>query len=295
MELRQALDLAGRFHAGQTDKAGHPYLGHVMRVVELVDGEDEKLVAAMHDLLEDTVLTATDLHSAGAPPRIVAAVEALTRADGETYGAFIDRACADQLARSVKLADLADNSDEGRLAELDPEEAARLRTKYRDALHRVRTHAPLPEGERAADASRRSGIPAGAEDIGRPQGSQTAWSSFWCEEDGCGRPAGTLSLVKTDVLHDDQRGGLTLLVSTFLGSTCQRIDGEDLLSVEAALEQHDARFLRGLNSELVAFWCFRCERSFCGAHWRSQPVYDDGYFDYYRGWCPRQHVQKLWD
>jgi (p)ppGpp synthase/HD superfamily hydrolase len=61
VELDQALELARRFHDGQTDQAGRPYIGHILRVVDSVDSPDEKLVAALHDLLEDTPVTANDL------------------------------------------------------------------------------------------------------------------------------------------------------------------------------------------------------------------------------------------
>jgi (p)ppGpp synthase/HD superfamily hydrolase len=85
MKLDQALELARRFHHGATDKAGRPYISHVQRVVDTVADSDHKLTAALHDLLEDTPLTSTDLLAAGCPPRVIAAVEALTRRPGEEY------------------------------------------------------------------------------------------------------------------------------------------------------------------------------------------------------------------
>jgi (p)ppGpp synthase/HD superfamily hydrolase len=133
MELDRALDLARQHHAGQYDKAGRPYFGHVCRVVERVKTPDEKLAAAMHDLLEDTDLTANDLLLAGASPAVVEAVVALTRAPGESYDEFCRRAARNGIARSVKLADIADNADEDRLQLLDVELADRLREKYRRA------------------------------------------------------------------------------------------------------------------------------------------------------------------
>jgi (p)ppGpp synthase/HD superfamily hydrolase len=133
MDLEQALDLARKFHDGQTDQAGRPYMGHINRVVESVDGSDEKLAAALHDLLEDTPVTAEDLLARGCPARVVAAVEALTRREGEDYEEFVSRAARNPIARAVKVADVADNSDEDRLALLDPAVAARLRAKYAGA------------------------------------------------------------------------------------------------------------------------------------------------------------------
>lgn len=55
MDLEQALALAAQHHEGQTDQAGRPYMGHIRRVVDAVDTPDEKLAAALHDLLEDTL------------------------------------------------------------------------------------------------------------------------------------------------------------------------------------------------------------------------------------------------
>lgn len=87
----------------------------------------------MHGLLEDTDLTADDLLLAGAPATVVEAVVALTRAQGEDYDEFCRRAASNAIARAVKLADIADNADEGRLQLLDLELADRLREKYRRA------------------------------------------------------------------------------------------------------------------------------------------------------------------
>jgi (p)ppGpp synthase/HD superfamily hydrolase len=133
VRLEQAVDLARRFHAGQVDKGGRPYIEHVLRVMDAVDTDQEKLVAVMHDLLEDTPLTSSDLHCVGCPPQIVDGVEAMTKRAGEDYEDFIRRAAAHPIARGVKAADLADNANESRLVVLGPEMAARLRTKYASA------------------------------------------------------------------------------------------------------------------------------------------------------------------
>lgn len=131
MDLEQAIDVARRAHSTQTDKAGRrPYIEHVLRVIEAVDTEDQKLAAALHDVVEDTELTLEDLRAAGCPPKVLEAVDSLTRREGESYDDFIERVARDPLARVVKLADLADNSNEGRLALLEPEDAKKLRSKY---------------------------------------------------------------------------------------------------------------------------------------------------------------------
>ena len=112
-------------HAGQLDKAGEPYILHVLRVVHSVEGIKAKTVAAMHDLLEDTKVTEQDLRDAGFDTEIVDAVLALTKGPKETRIEAAKRAKINSLAREVKLADNADNMDLTRLT--DPTEKDMLR------------------------------------------------------------------------------------------------------------------------------------------------------------------------
>ena len=140
MDLDEALELAELHHSGQVDKAGRPYIGHISRVVDAVDTPEEKLAAALHDLLEDTPVTAADLLTAGCSPEIVRVVEALTRGDDESYEDFVRRAAQDPIARTVKRADVADNADEARLAFLQAGQAARLRSKYARATRILNAH-----------------------------------------------------------------------------------------------------------------------------------------------------------
>jgi len=142
MDLDQALELAELHHSGQVDKAGQPYIGHIRRVVDAVDTPEEKLAAALHDLLEDTPVTAADLLSKGCTPEIVRVVEALTRGVDESYEDFVRRAAQDPIARAVKRADVADNADEGRLALLPTGQATRLRSKYARAAKILNSKSP---------------------------------------------------------------------------------------------------------------------------------------------------------
>ncbi|MDR3068023.1 MAG: HD domain-containing protein [Cellulomonas sp.] len=129
-----ARQIATRAHAGQRDKAGHPYLGHPARVADRVaaSGGDERAVAAawLHDVLEDTDTTADDLLDQGVLADVVAAVVALTHTADEPPERYFARINADPLALQVKHADLADNTDPARTAELDATTAARLAAKY---------------------------------------------------------------------------------------------------------------------------------------------------------------------
>ena len=134
MDLDAAIALATKAHAGQLDKAGRPYIEHPLRVMARVSGAPAKMAAVLHDVLEDTEVTAAELLSLGCPPEVVRAVEALSKREGEGYEDFVARAAKDPIAREVKRADLLDNSDESRLGQLPPDKAARLREKYRKGL-----------------------------------------------------------------------------------------------------------------------------------------------------------------
>lgn len=122
-------------HFGQTDKGGNPYIDHPRRVAERVSDDDgDRAVAWLHDVLEDTDVTAEALIAAGVPVYIVRDVELLTRKKEiapEDY--YRDIRMTSARARRVKLADIADNTDPDRLALLDDTTIARLTRKYAKA------------------------------------------------------------------------------------------------------------------------------------------------------------------
>lgn len=130
--LERAICIAAQAHAGQQDKAGQPYVLHVLRVMLRFESEPERIVAILHDLLEDTSWTAGDLQREGFSTSVIEAIKALTRRDGEPYDGFIRRAASNQVARRVKLADLEDNMDLRRIANPTPQDWERL-VKYKKA------------------------------------------------------------------------------------------------------------------------------------------------------------------
>lgn len=135
--LERAIEIAATAHLGQSDKAGAPYICHPFRVaLEFIRAGDEQraIVAILHDVIEDTPLTAEDLSRDGFEPEIIDAVVALTRRDDEEYAAFVRRAAANGIARPVKIADLRDNLAETRMAKLPSDERRKLLAKYAGAL-----------------------------------------------------------------------------------------------------------------------------------------------------------------
>jgi len=131
--LERAIALAAGAHEGQTDKAGAPYILHVVRVLLRVSTPEERMAAALHDIVEDCGWTLDRLRAEGFPESVVQGVDAVTRRESETYEEFVLRAKADPVGRRVKIADLQDNSDLSRLERITERDRARLE-RYRRAL-----------------------------------------------------------------------------------------------------------------------------------------------------------------
>lgn len=134
--LEQGMIVAAKAHMGQLDKGGQPYILHPVRVMLQCKTIEEKTVALLHDVLEDTPVTVADLRQAGFPEEVVDAVVCLTKGEQEDYMAYIERVCNNPLAMGVKLADLADNMDLKRLPGLTPRDFQRLE-KYIRAKMRI--------------------------------------------------------------------------------------------------------------------------------------------------------------
>ncbi len=99
-----------------------------------VDGEYEQMTAVLHDVIEDTPVTAADLEARGCPPEVIAAVVAISKVPGEDQAVYLARVAANPIALAVKYADIADNTSPDRLAKLDEHTQRRLRAKYSAAL-----------------------------------------------------------------------------------------------------------------------------------------------------------------
>jgi (p)ppGpp synthase/HD superfamily hydrolase len=135
--LEDAIALAVEAHRGQRDKAGKTYILHPLRVMMRLETETERMVAVLHDVVEDSSWTLERLREAGYPEEVLGALDRLTKRKGETYEAFIERVLPHPLARRVKLADLEDNLDVRRLPSVTEKDAQRL-ARYRAAWARLK-------------------------------------------------------------------------------------------------------------------------------------------------------------
>ncbi|WP_107329433.1 GTP pyrophosphokinase [Metapseudomonas otitidis] len=131
--LETAIALACRVHAGQRDKAGRAYVLHPLRLMLRFEDPEAQMAAVLHDVVEDGDVKLEDLRILGIPESVVQAVDCLSRREGETYEAFIERIRPNALARRVKREDIRDNLDVTRLPELGEADLARV-ARYHRAL-----------------------------------------------------------------------------------------------------------------------------------------------------------------
>ena len=133
-----ALAIAKKAHAGQVDKAGVDYMQHPLYVANQVKTEQEKAVALLHDVIEDSDVTADDLLASGLSNEVVAAVQILTKKKGQSYQEYLEKVKSNNLARIVKLADLKHNSDLSRLKSVTNTDYERVK-KYKNAIRYLST------------------------------------------------------------------------------------------------------------------------------------------------------------
>lgn len=132
-----ALNIATEAHKGQKDKAGIDYINHPKTVASFVDTDEEKATALLHDVLEDTDVTAEKLLQEGIPLSVVDAVETLTKIKGISYFDYLEKVKKNPIARIVKLADLKHNSDLTRLLQPTDDDYKRA-LKYEQAMEFLR-------------------------------------------------------------------------------------------------------------------------------------------------------------
>lgn len=132
-QLEIAIEIAVKAHKGQLDKAGMPYILHPLRVMTNVSKIEEKIVAVLHDVVEDTDVTFKYLIEKGIDKDLVNSIKLLTKNKDYDYIDYIKNIASDGIARNVKLADLKDNSDITRLPVITEKDIERL-NKYKMAI-----------------------------------------------------------------------------------------------------------------------------------------------------------------
>ena len=135
--LETAIRLAAKVHKGQKDRLGKPYILHVMRVMMRGQDFEEQVLGALHDVLERSTMTSAEILEKGFPPRVVKALDHISRDPEETYEKYIDRVTLDSLAIRVKMNDLADKMNLLHVEQLDASDMKRYNRQLA-AYHRLK-------------------------------------------------------------------------------------------------------------------------------------------------------------
>lgn len=125
-ELNKAYEIASMAHKNQKDKGGIEYINHPVAVSMLVGSLEEKIVALLHDVVEDTHVTLEQLKSFGFNDNVIAAIDAISKKDAESIDDYMNRVKNNKLACSVKKADLLHNMDISRLKVVNKKDLERL-------------------------------------------------------------------------------------------------------------------------------------------------------------------------
>ena len=129
---KKAMRLCYEAHRDQTDKSGVPYVFHPIHLAEQMRDEDTTVTALLHDVIEDTVYTFDDLVKMGFSENVITALKLLTHDKSVPYMEYVAKIKENPVAKAVKLADLAHNSDLSRLNSVDDKARSRIQ-KYEAA------------------------------------------------------------------------------------------------------------------------------------------------------------------
>lgn len=133
IDVDRARTLAAMKHAGAVDKAGAPYIDHPARVAARFDDPELKVIAWLHDLVEDTDVSLTEILDAFGPDT-AEAIDALTHRKGEPWAVYLARVKLNPVATAVKISDLIDNSNLSRMPVVTAKDVKR-QAKYNRALY----------------------------------------------------------------------------------------------------------------------------------------------------------------
>jgi (p)ppGpp synthase/HD superfamily hydrolase len=130
--LEKAISIALKAHSGKTDKGGNPYILHPLRVMFAMQTTEQKIVAMLHDVVEDSTTTIQQLKEEKFSKGILSAVSLLTKKENQPYQEYILAIKRNPLATKIKLADLKDNMDTKRLKKITEADKERIK-KYKAA------------------------------------------------------------------------------------------------------------------------------------------------------------------
>ena len=139
--LYKSLEIVLRLFNDKNDKSGIPYIVHLTKVYEGVFDYNEKIVALMHDVIEDTNVSLLDLKEIGYPDDVLEMLDYLTKRKGEYYPNYIDRIISSENIHvlNIKLSDLKHNMDLNRIKNPTMNDYERINKRYLPAYNKIQT------------------------------------------------------------------------------------------------------------------------------------------------------------
>lgn len=131
-QTKKAIRIMFEKHKNQVDKANIPYIYHPWHVAESMTDEKRTICAILHDVLEDTETTISELRKEGFDEDVLEALELLNHKGGD-YFEYIKKLSTNEIARDVKIADLKHNMDLTRLEKITKRDILRVE-KYKRCL-----------------------------------------------------------------------------------------------------------------------------------------------------------------
>lgn len=138
-DLGVAISIAADAFEGKCDKGGNPYILHCLHVMYKMPEDDKELrvIAVLHDLIEDTKWTLKELEDFGFSNRVIWGIQALTHDPEVPYMEYIKLISFNEDATKVKMADLRHNADVMRMKGLRKKDHDRIE-KYFTAYEYLR-------------------------------------------------------------------------------------------------------------------------------------------------------------
>ena len=139
-QLQLALEIATMAHKNVQRRNGDPYIFHALRVANnstYIRTKTQKAAGILHDVIEDTPFDEDFLRQQGIDETILEILRFLTHdKETTTYKDYIANICQNIDAMLVKLADLADNLDQGTLPILTERDIERFNI-YKNAQQTI--------------------------------------------------------------------------------------------------------------------------------------------------------------
>ena len=136
-KLGLAIAIAAEAFKDKTDKSGRPYILHCLWVMDGVKhlGDDVMIAAVLHDLVEDTDWTFSQLTDMGFSDKVIGILYLLTHDKNTPYDEYIKAISVSKEATAIKLKDLEHNSNISRLKGLRKKDFDRMEKYHRSYIY----------------------------------------------------------------------------------------------------------------------------------------------------------------